>query len=431
VGTVDGRPVVVTGLGFVTPIGHDTETVWANLIEGRSGVGPITLFDASELPTRIAAEVRDFHPERFMDRKSARHLGRYCQFGLAAARMALDDAGVDPHQLDPDAVGVVLSSGAGGIEEIERNQTTLLARGPRRISPFAVPMMIADMAAGVIAMHVGAGGPNFAVVSACASSAHGIGEAAEVIRRGDAEVMVAGGAEACITPLMLGAFSQIQAVSTRNDAPERACRPFDAGRDGFVMGEGAVVLVLEDGLRARRRGARILAEVAGYAASADMYHYTAPDPEGRGATRAMRRAVARAGLAPEQVDYINAHGTSTRLGDIAETTAIKAVFGDHARRLAVSSTKSMVGHLLGAAGAFEAAVCVLAVDRGVLPPTINLEQPDPDCDLDYVPNQARVTPIAAALSNSFGFGGHNACLVVRRPAGNGTAPPLGDTRTTA
>ncbi len=428
--TADARPVAVTGLGFVTPIGNDTETVWANLVAGRSGVGPITLFDAADLPTRIAAQVRDFEPERFMDRKAARHLARYCQYGLAAARMALDDAGVDPARLDPDAVGVVLSSGAGGIEEIERNQTTLLARGPRRISPFAVPMMIADMAAGIVAMHVGAGGPNYAVVSACASSAHGIGEAAEIVRRGDAEVMLAGGSEAAITPLMLGAFCQIQAVSTRNDAPERACRPFDQARDGFVMGEGAVMMVLEDGERARRRGARVLAEIGGYAASADMYHYTAPDPDGRGATRAMRRAIAKAGLAPDRVDYINAHGTSTRLGDIAETTAIKAVFGDHSHRLAVSSTKSMVGHLLGAAGAFEAAVCVLAIDRGVLPPTINLDDPDPACDLDYVPNRARPARIDVALSNSFGFGGHNACLVVQRPGRNGVGPPAGDTRIT-
>jgi len=429
VGSAVGRPVAVTGLGFVTPIGNDTETVWANLVEGRSGVGPITLFDPGDLPTRIAAEVKGFEPERFMDRKAARHLARYSQFGLAAARMALDDAGVDPSRLDPDAVGVVLSSGVGGIDEVERNQATLMARGPRRISPFAVPMMIADMGAGVIAMHVGAGGPNFAVVSACASSAHGIGEAAEIVRRGDAEVMLAGGSEAAITPLMLGAFCQIQAVSTRNDAPERACRPFDTGRDGFVMGEGAVMLVLEDGERARRRGARVLAEIGGYAATADMYHYTAPDPEGRGASRAMRKAVTRAGLEPEQVGYINAHGTSTRLGDIAETIAIKRVFGEHARRLAVSSTKSMVGHLLGAAGAFEAAVCVLAIDRGVLPPTINLESPDPECDLDHVANHARPARVDVALSNSFGFGGHNACVVVQRPGRNGTAAPAADQRT--
>ena len=428
-GSAVGRPVAVTGLGFVTPIGNDTETVWANLVEGRSGVGPITLFDPGDLPTRIAAEVKGFEPERFMDRKAARHLARYSQFGLAAARMALDDAGVDPSRLDPDAVGVVLSSGVGGIDEVERNQATLMARGPRRISPFAVPMMIADMGAGVIAMHVGAGGPNFAVVSACASSAHGIGEAAEIVRRGDAEVMLAGGSEAAITPLMLGAFCQIQAVSTRNDAPERACRPFDTGRDGFVMGEGAVMLVLEDGERARRRGARVLAEIGGYAATADMYHYTAPDPEGRGASRAMRKAVTRAGLEPEQVGYINAHGTSTRLGDIAETIAIKRVFGEHARRLAVSSTKSMVGHLLGAAGAFEAAVCVLAIDRGVLPPTINLESPDPECDLDHVANHARPARVDVALSNSFGFGGHNACVVVQRPGRNGTAAPAADQRT--
>ncbi len=428
-GSAEGRAVAVTGLGFVTPIGSDTETVWSNLVEGRSAVGPISHFDARDLPTRIAAEVRDFKPERYMDRKAARHLARYCQFGLAASRMALEQAGVDPSQMDPDAVGVVLSSGVGGLDEIERNQTTLLARGPRRISPFAVPMMIADMGAGIVAMHVGAGGPNYAVVSACASSAHGVGEAAEIVRRGDAEVMLAGGAEAAITPLLLGAFCQIQATSTRNGEPERASRPFDSDRDGFVMGEGAVMLVLEDGERARRRGARVLAEIAGYGATADMYHYTAPDPDGRGATRAMRRALAKARVEPGEVGYVNAHGTGTRLGDIAESLAIRRVFADHADRVAVSSTKSMVGHLLGAAGAFEAAVCVLAVDRGVLPPTINLEDPDPACALDHVANHARPSRVECALSNSFGFGGHNASLLVRRPSANGSAPQPGAQRT--
>src|SRR5262245_26352183 len=408
------RRVVVTGLGFVTPIGNDLETVWSNLVEGVSGVGPITHFDTTDYSTRIAAEVTDFKPEQYMDRKLARHLARYCQFALAAARQALDQAGLDPRELDPDAVGVIVSSGIGGMEEIERNHTQLLHRGIRRISPFTVPMMICDMGAGVVAMQCHAGGPNYAIVSACASSGHGVGEAYEIIKRGDARVMLAGGAEATITPLTMGAFCQIKAVSERNDEPERACRPFDIDRDGFVMGEGGVMFVLEDLELARARGARVLAEIVGYGASADMYHFTAPHPEGAGAIRAMRRALDKAGLEPGQVDYVNAHGTSTKLGDVAETRAIHEVFGDHASRLAVSSTKSMHAHLLGAAGAMEAAACVLAIDRGLIPPTINLDNQDPDCDLDYVPNRARPATVDVAISNSFGFGGHNATLGIGR-----------------
>jgi 3-oxoacyl-[acyl-carrier-protein] synthase II len=290
-----------------------------------------------------------------------------------------------------------------------------MQRGYKRISPFTVPMMIADMAAGIVAIQTHAGGPNYALVSACASSGHGIGEAAEIIKRGDAVAMIAGGAEATITPLTIGAFCQIKAVSERNDEPARACRPFDLNRDGFVMGEGAVIMVLEDMEHARERGAKVLAEVTGYGASADMYHFTAPDPEGQGATRAMRKAIEKAGVAPADVDYINAHGTSTRIGDVAETKAIKQVFGEHAHELAVSSTKSVHGHLLGGAGAMEAAACVLAIDRGMIPPTINYETPDPQCDLDYVPNVARQKEVKVALSNSFGFGGHNACLVLQKP----------------
>src|SRR5579875_56898 len=402
-----GRRVVVTGMGFVTPIGNDQETVWANLVEGVSGVGPITRFDASGYPARIAAEVKDFDPGEHMDRKSARHLARYCQFGLAAARQALEHAHLDPRQLDPDQVGVIIASGIGGMEELERSI--------RRISPFTVPMMIADMASGVVAMHVGAGGINYAIVSACASSGHAIGEAAEIIKRGDAEAMLAGGAEATITPLTMGAFCQIKAVSERNHEPERACRPFDAERDGFVMGEGAVVLVLEEFYLALGRGAPNLAQVAGFRAKPDMYHFTAPHPEGAGAVRAMRRALARAGVQPEEVGYVNAHGTSTKLGDVAETKAIKEVFGEHAYRLAISSTKSMHAHLLGAAGAMEAAACVLAIQHGIVPPTINLDHPDPECDLDYVPNRARPARVEVAISNSFGFGGHNSTLVIKRP----------------
>ncbi len=414
----NGRRVAVTGLGFVTPIGNDLETVWSNLVEGVSGVGRITHFDTSDYSTKIAAEVKDFEPERYMDRKTARHLGRYCQFALAASKQALEQAQLDPRELDPDAVGVIVSSGIGGMEEIERSHKAMLDRGVRRISPFTVPMMICDMGAGVVAMHCGAGGPNYAIVSACASSGHAIGEAAEIIKRGDAEAMLAGGAEATITPLTMGAFCQIKAVSERNDEPERACRPFDVGRDGFVMGEGAVMFVLEEMGFARARGARVLAEVVGYGASADMHHFTAPHPEGAGAIRAMRRALKKAGLQPEDVDYVNAHGTSTKLGDVAETKALHEVFGAHAGRLAVSSTKSVHAHLLGAAGAMEAAACVLAIDRGLIPPTINLDDQDPECDLDYVPNRARPAQVDVAISNSFGFGGHNATLAMRRPPGS-------------
>ena len=411
----NGRRVAVTGLGFITPIGNDRETVWSNLVEGVSGVGPITYFDTTAYSTKIAAQVKDFDPELYMDRKTARHIGRYCQFALAASKQALAESGLQPGDMDPDDVGVIVSSGIGGMEEIEKSHTALMERGVRRISPFTVPMMIADMAAGIVAMHTHAGGPNYAIVSACASSGHGIGEAAEIIKRGDAKAMLAGGAEATITPLTMGAFCQIKAVSERNEEPERACRPFDIDRDGFVMGEGGVMFVLEDWEFAKARGARIQGEIVGYGASADMYHFTAPHPEGLGASRAMRRALEKSGLPKEEVGYINAHGTSTKLGDIAETKAIKAVFGEHARELAVSSTKSVHAHLLGAAGAMEAAACVMALQEGVLPPTINLENQDPECDLDYVPNKARRADLSVAMSNSFGFGGHNATLLIRKP----------------
>ena len=414
----NGRRVAVTGMGFVTPIGNDVETVWSNLVEGVSGVNWITHFDTDGFDTKIAAEVKGFNPEDWMDRKTARHIGRYCQFALAASKQALADANLDPAQMDPDDVGVIVSSGIGGMEEIEKSHTQLMERGPKRISPFTVPMMIADMAAGIVAIHTHAGGPNYAIVSACASGSHGVGEAAEIIKRGDATAMLAGGSEATITPLTMGAFCQIKATSERNDEPEKACRPFDLGRDGFVMGEGSVMLVLEEMEHAKKRGARILAEIAGYGASADMYHFTAPHPEGKGAIRAMNRAIEKSGIPADKVDYINAHGTSTKLGDVAETKAIKAVFGDHAYQLAVSSTKSVHGHLLGAAGAIEAAACILAINRGLLPPTINLDDPDPECDLDYVPNKARKANVKVALSNSFGFGGHNATLVITAPEAN-------------
>ncbi len=406
--------VAVTGIGMVTPLGTGVEEVWEALVRGQSGVRAITSFDASSYPTRIAGEIRDFDPEAYMDRKTARHAARYCQLGLAAARLAVEDSGLDPESMDPDTVGVVVSSAAGGMEEIERSHTVLMQRGVSRISPFMAPMMITDMAAGLIAIEMHAGGPNYAVVSACASGAHALADAAEVIRRGDAVAMIAGGAEAGITPLLMGAFCQMSALSRRNDDPERASRPFDTGRDGFVMSEGAVVMVLEEMDHARARGAVIWGELLGAGSSADMYHFTAPDPAGRGAARAMAAALRHADVSPAAVGYINAHGTSTALGDIAESLAIHQVMGEHANRVAVSSTKSMTGHLLGAAGALEAAVCLLAMRRGVIPPTINLEEQDPRCDLDYVPNVARQADVRVSLSNSFGFGGHNACLVLGR-----------------
>ncbi len=405
-------------MGFITPIGSDVETVWSNLVEGVSGVVSITRFDTTLFDTKIAAEVKGFNPEDYMDKKTARHIGRYCQFALAASKLALAESGLNPADMDPDDVGVIVSSGIGGMEEIEKSHTALIERGPKRISPFTVPMMIADMAAGIVAIHTHAGGPNYAIVSACASGSHGIGEAAEIIKRGAAVAMLAGGSEATITPLTMGAFCQIKATSERNDEPEKACRPFDIGRDGFVMGEGSVMMVLEDMEHAKKRGAKVLAEIVGYGASADMYHFTAPHPEGNGAMRAMRRALETSGVEVTDVGYVNAHGTSTKLGDVAETKAIKAVFGDHAHHLAVSSTKSVHGHLLGAAGAIEAAACVLALNRGMLPPTINLDDPDPECDLDYVPNKARKADIKVAMSNSFGFGGHNATLVIKGPQAN-------------
>lgn len=401
--------MAITGIGFVTPLGCDLETVWSSLTQGRSGVGPITLFDASAFPTRIAAEVHGFDPGRFMDRKLARRVPRYCQLAVAAAIQALDDAGLDP-SADPDEIGVIVSTAVGGQERVEANHEALLRHGVHAVSPLTVTTTT-NSAAGLVALQCGCGGPNYAITSACASSAHGLGEAAEIVRRGDAGAMLAGGAEATITPLTIAAFCQLRAMSQRNDHPEQACRPFDLDRDGFVMAEGAVMMVLEDLDAARRRGARVRAVLTGFGASSDMYHLTAPRPDGRGAVRAMRRALAKAGVRPEEVDYVNAHATATRVGDVAEVRALKEVFGPHASILAVSSTKSMHGHLMGAAGAMEAACCVLAIERGVVPPTINLERPDPECDLDFVPNRARPAVVRTAISNSFGFGGHNACLV--------------------
>jgi 3-oxoacyl-[acyl-carrier-protein] synthase II len=406
--------VVITGMGAITPLGNDVETFWRNVVAGRSGVGPITLFDASAMKTRIAAEVKGFDPEAWFGRKEARRMDRYAQFALAATQQALQDARLDPAHVDRERVGVILGTGIGGIGALVQGVETLMTRGPDRISPFMVPMMLADTAPGLIAIAYGFRGPNMAVVTACASGTNAIGEAMHLIRRGDADVVIAGGAEAAILPVAVAAFNVMGTISTRNEEPERASRPFDRTRDGFVMGEGAGILILERLEHARARGARIYAEVVGYGTSADAYHITAPLENGEGAALAMRRALADAGLSPRDIDYINAHGTSTPLNDKSETQAIKAVFGEAAYDVPISSTKSMIGHLLGAAGAVEAIVCIRAITDGVIPPTINYEHPDPECDLDYVPNVARRRPVRTAMSNSFGFGGHNACVIFRR-----------------
>jgi 3-oxoacyl-[acyl-carrier-protein] synthase II len=408
------RHVAVTGLGAVTPLGNDVPTLWEGLLAGRSGVGPITLFDPSQLEVRIAAEVKDFDPMALFSRREARRNDRFTLFALEAARQAVDDAGLQLEGEDGREVGVLIGSAIGGILTLLANYDVLQTSGPRRVSPFMVPMMMPNAASASVAITYGLRGPNLCVASACATGSHAIGEAAEVIRRGHAEVMICGGSDAVIASLALSAFKNMGAVSTRNDEPERASRPFDAGRDGFVMGEGAGVLVLESVEHARQRGARIYCELVGYGATADAYHITAPEETGQGAAWAMERALHDAGLAPEDVDYINAHGTSTILNDRVETLAIRTVFGTHADRLAVSSTKSMIGHLMGAAGAVEAIACIKSLETGWVHPTINHEMPDPKCDLDYVPNQARQLESRVALSNSFGFGGHNGCLILRR-----------------
>jgi len=408
-----GHRVVITGIGIISPLGLDTESTWQAILRGESGVDYITAFDPSPFETRFAAEVRGFDPLNYMDRKDARRTDRFTQFAIAAARESLRNAGLDLSKTDPNQVGIIIGSGIGGIITLSEQFKVLFERGPGRVSPFLVPMMIVDMAGGYLSILLGARGPNFCTVSACASGGDAIGNAYEILRRGDAQVMLAGGAEAPVCPIALAAFNAARAMSTRNEDPKRASRPFDRDRDGFVLGEGAAVLVLETLEHARGRGAPILAEIVGYGLTADAYHITQPAEDGEGGARAMAMALRKAGLAPTEVDYINAHGTSTPLNDRTETQAIKAVFGEHAYRLAVSSTKSMTGHLLGAAGAIEAAFCVLAIRDQVLPPTINLENPDPECDLDYVPNQARPARVRVAMSNAFGFGGHNSCLVIR------------------
>jgi 3-oxoacyl-[acyl-carrier-protein] synthase II len=409
------RRVVVTGIGMISPLGSSVRKTWDGIVAGRSGIGPITRFDPTGLETTIAGEVKDFDPLEHMDRKEVRRADRFVQFAVAVAAQALADAGLEVTPELAPRVGVAFGSGIGGVETLVDN---ILShdKDPKKVSPFLIPMMIIDMAAGEIAMKYGAKGPNMGHVSACASSANAIGEAAEIIRRGQADVMLAGGAEAGLIKVAIGAFNQARALSTRNDAPEKASRPFDRERDGFVFSEGAGCLVLEGLDFARARGARILAELLGYGQSADAYHVTAPPPGGEGAVRAMQMAITDAGLAAERIGYVNAHGTSTQANDGAETAALKTVFGEHARRLAVSSTKSMTGHTLGAAGAIEAGLCILAMRDGVLPPTINQEVPDPECDLDYVPNRSRKAQVDVTLSNSMGFGGHNVALVIGRDA---------------
>ena len=414
---VESRRVVVTGLGALTPIGNTAEELWTGLTEGRSGIGPITKFDPAAYPTRIAGQIKNFDPLAYVDKKEARRLDPYLQYAIASSVMAVADAGIDSARVDSERLGVMIGSGIGGITTLLDGEHVLLEKGPDRVSPFIIPMLIINMASGLVSMRFGAKGPNSSVVTACATGNHAIGDAFRLIARGDADVMIAGGAEAMIVPLTIAGFSAMKAMSTRNDEPERASRPFDADRDGFVCGEGAGIIVLELLEHAVRRDARIYAEIIGYGMAGDAHHMTAPDPEGEGAARAMTLALKDASLSPSDVGYINAHGTSTPYNDKFETLAIKRVFGEHAKKLAVSSTKSMTGHLLGAAGGVEAIATALALHHGLLPPTINYEKPDPECDLDYVPNQARKQDVEVALSNAFGFGGTNATLAFRKYRG--------------
>jgi 3-oxoacyl-[acyl-carrier-protein] synthase II len=412
------RRVAITGLGFVTPLGTNVQSTWEGLLAGRSGAGPITRFDPVQSPVKFACEVKGFDPGRFLEKKEIRRYDLFAQFALGAAEQAVADACLSSNwdKVNLKRVGALVGTGTGGLQTFEENCRALVEKGPSRVSPFFVPMYMPNVAAALISMRYSAKGPNYATVSACASSAHSVGDALELIRNDQADIMLAGGAEAAITPLAIASFANMKALSERNDSPETASRPFDKDRDGFVMGDGAAVLVLEEWEHAQERGAKIYAEVAGYGMTADAYHITAPAPDGSGAQDAMRLAMQDAGVRPEQVGYINAHGTSTPHGDAAETAAVKAVFGDLARHLIFGSTKSMTGHLLGAAGAFEAGVCALVVQSGIIPPTINQFTPDPACDLNSAPNKAVRRPVDVALSNSFGFGGHNVTLAIKRAA---------------
>ncbi len=408
------RRVVVTGMGALTPIGNTVEEFWEATLHGRSGTGLLTRFDTTLYSSKIAAEVKGFNPEPYISAKEVTRTDLFVQYAVAAAVMCVADSGLDMETVDRNRTGVIVGSGIGGLQTIENQKEVLDQKGPRRISPYLIPMLIINMASGMVSIRYGLRGPNTSVVTACATGAHSIGEAMRLIQRGDADMMIAGGAEAAITPLGYGGFCSIRALSTRNDEPEKASRPFDLNRDGFVMGEGAGVLLLEELDHAKKRGAHIYGELIGYGMSADAYHVTMPEPDGTGARMAMSHALEDAGLSVEDVDYINAHGTSTPYNDKFETAAIKALFNSRAAKLAVSSTKSMTGHLLGAAGAVELIACLLALRDSILPPTINYETPDPECDLDYVPNQAREQSIRIAMSNSFGFGGHNAVLIAKR-----------------
>ncbi len=411
---MEERRVVVTGLGVVTALGSDLQTFWGNICSGKSGIDRITRWDASAFDCQIAAEIKDFDPKKYVDHKEVRRTDRYTQFSVAASKLAVADSQLDLPKENCDGIGVIIGSGIGGLETLEDQHSLLLEKGPSRVSPFTIPMLIANMGAGYVSMELGLRGPSWSSVSACSSATHAMGEAWKCIRYGEADVMVCGGSEAAITRLGISAFCAMRAMSCRNNEPQRASRPFDAERDGFVMGEGSGIVVLEELERAKKRGARIYCEVAGYAATADAYHMTAPAPEGEGAARCMSLALKSARMNPEDISYINAHGTSTPMNDKFETAAIKTVFGAQAKKTPVSSTKSMTGHLLGAAGSVEMIICAMAMQDNIVPPTINYEHPDPDCDLDYVPNKAREVKVNAILNNSFGFGGHNAVIVARR-----------------
>ena len=411
------RRVVVTGMGLVIPIGIGVETAWRNVCEGKSGIGPLTRFDTNGFETKIAGEVKNFNPELYIDKKEIKKMDLFIHYAIAATKEALEDAQLAITPDNSEQIGVIVGTGLGGLPSLERYHKILLEKGPGRISPFFIPMLIANLASGQIAIQFGPKGPNTCVVTACATGAHCIGDAFRAIVYGDAEAMIAGGTEANITPLTVGGFNAMKALSTRNDEPQKACRPFEKNRDGFVVAEGAGILILEELEFALRRKAKIYSELVGYGYTGDAYHITAPSPDGDGAVRCMRMAIKDGGLKPEDVDHINAHGTSTPLNDLTETLAIKAVFGNHAKKIPISSTKSMTGHLLGAAGSTEAIFTILAIRDGIMPPTINYEEPDPQCDLDYVPNVARRQPIKIAMSNAFGFGGTNATLVFKKVEG--------------
>lgn len=408
------KRVVITGIGVISPIGIGKDSFFKSLKEGQSGVDIITKFDTEGLSTKIAAEVKGFEPTDFIDKKEAKRMDRYTQFAVAASKMAVLDASLDLNTIDEDRFGVCIGSGIGGLETLENQYKVMIEKGPGRVSPFFIPMMISNIAAGHISMTFKAKGPNMTVVTACASGTNAIGEAFKVIQRNDADIMITGGTEASITPVAIAGFCSMKALSARNEEPKRASRPFDKDRDGFIMGEGSGILVLEDLEHAIKRGARIYGEVVGYGSSADAYHITAPAPEGEGAYKAMKKAVQDANINPEKIDYINAHGTSTELNDKFETMAIKRLLGDYSYKVPISSTKSMTGHLLGAAGGIEAIACLMAINEGIIPPTINYETKDENCDLDYVPNQARNAEVSYAMSNSLGFGGHNATIILKK-----------------